>query len=133
MTLRGTTMVAALTMLAGCQTAEPVSEVDTQAQILAAIPANYRQETAIFLRGSLEPNPIADAQITQPMLGSLGSSDEAQVPLICVRLTFRETAGTTPQTIALVFRDGQIINRIDNNAACSNPTYGAFPELRTPA
>lgn len=118
--------------LAGCQTSGEPSDVERQAQILAAVPSNYRQVVPLAFRAIVpDPAGIRTSEISTPFLGALDAGTES--PLVCVRVQYANgpDGQSGGQTFAFGFRDGQVTDSRRSSPACATATYSLFPELRS--
>ena len=122
-------LIAALA-LAGCSSVPnpwaPPAEPDAN-----LFPQNYRSELLAFMQTYLnDPTDVRDAQIAEPVLKAVGSSERY---VVCLRYNAKDSQGRymgAKESIAVYLRGrfNQLVNA--TGEVCKGAAYQPFPEMQ---
>jgi hypothetical protein len=122
-------LIAALA-LAGCSSVPNPFATPTESSDVNAVPQNYKSELLAFMQTYLnDPTDVREAQIADPVLKRVGSSDRY---VVCLKYNAKDSQGRymgAKDSVAVFLRGrfNQLVSA--TGEICKGAVYQPFPEL----
>jgi hypothetical protein len=125
-------VVFAVLPLAACSSLPGSVTSDEGSERLNVFPTNYKPELIAFMQTYLnDPTGVREAQIAEPVLTPVGSSDRY---VVCIKYNAKTSEGRymgVKQNMAVYLRGrfNQLVNA--TGESCKTAAYQPFPELES--
>jgi len=124
-------VLTAVLVLSGCSSLPNPLAPSAESTDVNTFPQNYKGELLAFMQTYLnDPTDVRDAQIAEPVLKAVGSSERY---VVCLRYNAKDSQGRymgAKESIAVYLRGrfNQLVNA--TGEVCKGAAYQPFPEMQ---